>query len=200
MGRRRIDHQLPRIELQIPVFKRFAMEQVHATQQSLEALFHLGTDESRAQVVPRIALDRLRDDPTNTKRGWSFLKDRRDVETLPPSETWLLRRMIGTDWLRDRFCTLDSGRNIVWDLKEGFILLNFSGPCCVFPFRSSASYEPSSLQTHASKYLLYFFRRNNLIGSPSAPHPGRPYRTSVFEVSMPFLYQGLQEHAPRALL
>ena len=26
--------------------------------------------------------------------------------------------MIGTDGLRDRFCALDSGRNITWDLKE----------------------------------------------------------------------------------
>jgi hypothetical protein len=106
------------IELQIPVFKRFAIEQVHATQQSLEALFLLGTDESRDEVVPRIALDRLRDDPTNTTRGWNFLKDRRNAEILPPSETWLLRRVIGMDGLRDRFCTLDSGRNIIWDLKE----------------------------------------------------------------------------------
>ena len=57
------------IELQIPVFKRFAMEQVHATQQSLEALFLLDADESRAEVIPRLALDRLRDDPTNVTRG-----------------------------------------------------------------------------------------------------------------------------------
>ena len=26
--------------------------------------------------------------------------------------------MIGTDGLRDRFCAIDSGRNITWDLKE----------------------------------------------------------------------------------
>jgi hypothetical protein len=75
------------IELQILVFKRFAIEQVHVTQQSLEALFLLDTDETRAEVVPRIALDRLRDDPTNTTRGWSFLKDRRNAEILPLSET-----------------------------------------------------------------------------------------------------------------
>jgi hypothetical protein len=106
------------IELQIPVFKRFVTEQVHDTQQILEALFLLGVDENRAEAVPRIALDRLRDDPTNTTRGWSFLKDRRNAEILPPNETWLLRRVIGTDGLRDRFCTLDSSRNIIWDLKE----------------------------------------------------------------------------------
>jgi hypothetical protein len=100
------------IELQIPVFKRFAMEQVHATQQSLEALFLLDADESRAEVIPRLALDRLRDDPTNVTRGWSFLKDRRNTDILPPSETWLLRRVIRTDGLRDRFCALNSGRNI----------------------------------------------------------------------------------------
>jgi hypothetical protein len=40
------------------------------------------------------------------------------------------------------------------------------------------------LQTHASKYLLYIFRRNNLIGLRSATHPGRPYSPSVCEVSM----------------
>jgi hypothetical protein len=38
------------------------------------------------------------------------------------------------------------------------------------------SNSPSSvtLQTHASKYLLYIFRRNDLIGLQAAPHPGRP--------------------------
>jgi hypothetical protein len=30
------------------------------------------------------------------------------------------------------------------------------------------------LQTHASKYLLYIFRRKNLIGLQAAPLPGRP--------------------------
>jgi superfamily II DNA helicase RecQ len=47
--------------------------------------------------------------------------------------------------------------------------------------------EPESLQTHASKYLLYIFRRNNLIGSRSArrrgdlvsPTVGNAVRTSA---------------------
>lgn len=106
------------IELQIPVFKRFVLQQVHSAQQSLEALFILGADESRAEIVPRMALHKTRDDPTNVTPGWSFLKDQRNVDTLPPGDTWLLQRVIGSDRLRDRFCALDGGRKILWDLKE----------------------------------------------------------------------------------
>ncbi|KAM0689937.1 hypothetical protein Q7P36_008703 [Cladosporium allicinum] len=76
------------IELQIPVFKRFVLQQVQSAQQSLEALFILRTDESRAEIVPRITLHQIRDDPTNVTPGWSFLKDRHGA------------------------------RNIIWDLKE----------------------------------------------------------------------------------
>jgi hypothetical protein len=75
------------IELQIPVLKRFVMDQVYDVQQSLEALFLLGADESRAEVILRIALDRIRDNPTNITRGWSFLKDQCNTDTLPSSET-----------------------------------------------------------------------------------------------------------------
>jgi hypothetical protein len=78
------------IELQIPVFRRFVLQQVQSAQQSLEALFILGTDESRAEIVPRIALHQIRDVPTNVAPGWSFLKDRRNADTIPPGDTWLL--------------------------------------------------------------------------------------------------------------
>jgi hypothetical protein len=60
------------IELQISVFQRFVLRQVQNAQQSLGALFILGTDESRAEIVPRIALHRIRDDPTDVVPGWSF--------------------------------------------------------------------------------------------------------------------------------
>jgi hypothetical protein len=106
------------IELQIPVFKRFVLQQVQSAQQSLEALFIIGTDESRAEIVPRITLHQIRDDPTNVTPGWSFLKDRRNADTIPLGDTWLLQRVIGSERLRDRFCTLDGARNIIWDLKE----------------------------------------------------------------------------------
>lgn len=106
------------IELQIPVFKRFVLQQVQSAQQSLETLFMLGVDESRAEIVPRIALHQIRDDPTNAAPGWSFLKDRRNGDTIPPGDVWLLQRVVGSEKLRDRFCTLDGARHIIWDLKE----------------------------------------------------------------------------------
>lgn len=106
------------IELQIPVFKRFVLQQVQSAQQSLETLFMLGADESRAEIVPRIALHQIRDDPTNVAPGWSFLKDRRNADTIPPGDMWLLQRVVGSEKLRDRFCTLDGARHIIWDLKE----------------------------------------------------------------------------------
>jgi hypothetical protein len=106
------------IELQIPVFERFVLQQVQSAQQSLEALFMLGMDESRAEIVPRIALHQIRDDPTNVAPGWSFLKDRRNADTILLGDTWLLQRVVGSEKLRDRFCTLDGARNIIWNLKE----------------------------------------------------------------------------------
>lgn len=44
------------IELQKPVFKRFVLQ-------------HLGMDENRAEILPRIALHKIRDDPTNVAPG-----------------------------------------------------------------------------------------------------------------------------------
>lgn len=106
------------IKLQIPVFKRFVLQQLHNAQWSLEALFIPGADESRAEIVPRIALHSIRDDPRNVTPGWSFLQDQRNADTLPPGDTWLLQRVIGSDRLRDRSCALDGGRKILWDLKQ----------------------------------------------------------------------------------
>jgi hypothetical protein len=59
------------------------LQQVQSAQQSLEALFILRTDERRAEIVPRIALHQIRDTPTNVAPGWSFLKDRRNADTIP---------------------------------------------------------------------------------------------------------------------
>lgn len=94
------------------------LQQVQSAQQSLEALFLLGIDDTRAEIVPKVALDRIRDDPTNITLGWSFLKDRRNENVLIPGGTWLLQRVIGSERLRDRFCVVDGQRRIIWDLKE----------------------------------------------------------------------------------
>jgi hypothetical protein len=46
------------------------------------------------------------------------LKDRRNADTIPLGDTWLLQRVVGSEKLRDRFCTLDGARNIIWNPKE----------------------------------------------------------------------------------
>ena len=105
------------LELSMPDFRQFVSDLVHKAQRQLEALFLIGVDEDKADVIPRIALDRIRDNPTVTSYGWSFLKDTRNHDVLPPRDTWLLCRILETERLRDQFCALDGHRNVNWDAQ-----------------------------------------------------------------------------------
>ena len=105
------------LELSISVFRQFAYEQVRKAQQQPEELFLLGPDEDRANVVPRIALGRIRDNPTVTTHGWSFLKDKKNHDVLPPRDTWFLWRVLQSERLQDQFCALDVHQTVIWDTK-----------------------------------------------------------------------------------
>ena len=105
------------LELSISVFRQFAYEQVRKAQQQPEELFLLGLDEDRANVVPRIALGRIRDNPTVSTHGWSFLKDKKNHDVLPPRDTWLLWRVLQSERLQDQFCALDVHQTVIWDTK-----------------------------------------------------------------------------------
>lgn len=91
---------------------------MHKAQRQLETLFLLGRDEERAEVVPRVALHRIHDNPTVVTQGWNFTKDNRNEDTLPSGDTWLMRRVLHLDRLRDRFCSVRGCQGVEWDSRE----------------------------------------------------------------------------------
>ena len=64
----------------------------------LHKLLLVYQEEDREAVVPKISLRSLRDDPTISIPGWSFLKDTRN-EGLKGYDRWLLNRVAHLDWL-----------------------------------------------------------------------------------------------------
>lgn len=87
------------IELSIASFRDFIVQMVQKGQDQLSTLFLLGANEERIEVVPRLALHRLRDNPAMTASGWSFLNDPRNKEVLSCEEDWLLQRVLRSDRL-----------------------------------------------------------------------------------------------------
>jgi hypothetical protein len=84
--------------------REFVAGQVSRAQAELAGLFLLHEEEAREEVVPRLALHELQDDPTNNTRGWNFLRDPRTRKALPvQGDRWLLDRVLGADWLREEF-------------------------------------------------------------------------------------------------
>jgi hypothetical protein len=119
------DQTLSYKELQLSMsgFRQFIAKQVELAQAELEGLFLLHEEEMREQVVPRLTLYELRDDPTNNQRGWNFLKDSRTRAALPTTgERWLLDRVLETSWLRDEFlelCRISQEDHVLW--REGVV-------------------------------------------------------------------------------
>jgi hypothetical protein len=71
-------------------------------QSQLHKLLLVHPDEAREAVIPTISLRSLKDDPTISQPGWSFLKDPRNT-MLQGHERWLLNRVANTDWLQEEF-------------------------------------------------------------------------------------------------
>jgi hypothetical protein len=95
-------------------FQQFIRTEVTLAQAELEQLFLLHPEDRREDVVPQLVLHSLQDDPTNYRRGWSFLQDRRNREALTTTtprgerdlgggERWLLNRVLSHAWLREEF-------------------------------------------------------------------------------------------------
>jgi hypothetical protein len=101
--------------------RQFIMVQVSWAQVELAGLFLLHKDEAREEVVPRLALHELQDDPTNNTWGWNFLRDARTWKALlTPGDHWLLDRVLGVDWLREEFlevCQIRLADEVLW--QEG---------------------------------------------------------------------------------
>lgn len=91
------------LELQLSRFRSFVASQVKVAQLLLEGLFMLHPEEKREDIVPPIRLHLVRDDPTVVDNGWNFLHDDRNRNSLPNQSTWLLRRVLDNEWLRDDF-------------------------------------------------------------------------------------------------
>jgi hypothetical protein len=98
--------------------RSFVAAQVRKAQKELEGLLLLHTDEKREDVVPTFFLHRLQDDPSNSQKGWNFLKDPRNADQLQEGgERWLLDRVLENDWLRDEMLHFTKESQIHWNRK-----------------------------------------------------------------------------------
>ncbi|THC87114.1 hypothetical protein EYZ11_013440 [Aspergillus tanneri] len=105
-----------KLRLTMAGLRRFVRTEISLAQAALEQLFLLHEEESRAAVVPTLALHKLQDDPVNNQRGWNFLQDRRNRAVLPTTgERWLLDRVLAADWLREEFVQVRAtDAEVVW--------------------------------------------------------------------------------------
>lgn len=104
------------LQLSMTGLRRFVRTQVELAQWDLEQLFLLGEDDQREGVIPVLPLDKLTDDPVNNKRGWNFLKDKRNRAVLPTSgEQWLLHRVLTEASLRTEYTFIDEhDSQVIW--------------------------------------------------------------------------------------
>lgn len=84
------------LELSMVDFKEFVATQVKQAQSELEQLFLIHSDETREDVIPAFKLRDLKDDPTESAKGWNFCKDPRNKHVLPEGKRWMLDRVLST--------------------------------------------------------------------------------------------------------
>ena len=80
------------------VLRKFISHKVEIAQGQLHELLLVNPEENWEDIVPALALCTLKDDPTITEPGWSFLKDPCNT-ALHGHEQWLLNRVANTNWL-----------------------------------------------------------------------------------------------------
>jgi hypothetical protein len=103
------------LELNMTDFKKFVATQVAQTQSELEQLFLIHNDEQREDVIPAFELRDLKDDPTESAKGWSFCEDPRNKGVLPEGKRWMLDRVLEADALRSEFVEVrKKDSKIVW--------------------------------------------------------------------------------------
>ena len=114
-------------------FRQFIRIEIDLAQVELEQLFLLHEEEVREEVIPPLKLHELLDDPTNNRRGWSFLEDPRNRAALSTTtisgehvvrggERWLLDRVLGLGWLREEFLEarmVGTDQKVLW--HEGVV-------------------------------------------------------------------------------
>lgn len=98
----------------VGALRDFVASQVGRAQRDLEHLLLLRPAERRDEVVPSVALHRLRDDHSNTEKGWNFLQDDRNSDQLRDGNDWLLNGVFDNDWLMDEMLSLTQDRQVLW--------------------------------------------------------------------------------------
>jgi hypothetical protein len=83
-------------------FRGFVKTMVGQAKSRLEKLFLLKPGESFSNIVPAPRLFAIKDNPSESKAGWSFLLDQRNNHLFDGS-TWLVDRILGNEELMVRF-------------------------------------------------------------------------------------------------
>jgi hypothetical protein len=100
--------------LSMTALRDFVAGQVKRAQRDLEDLLLLHHEECRDDVVPRVALHHLKDDHSNSQKGWNFLQDPRNADQLQGGNDWLFNRVLDNDWLRDEMLSLTEEHQVNW--------------------------------------------------------------------------------------
>lgn len=75
-------------------------------------------DERREDIIPTFELRNLKDDPTQNRKGWSFINDPRNQNVLLNGKRWILNRVLNADGLRNEFVeVLKKDSKVVWKLS-----------------------------------------------------------------------------------
>jgi hypothetical protein len=90
------------LKFSIAALKQFVRQQVNLAQDQLQQLLLIHAEEAREEVVPILRLHDLKDDPSLSRLGQSFLTDPRNV-ALQGYDRWLLNRALKHNWLQDEF-------------------------------------------------------------------------------------------------
>jgi hypothetical protein len=90
------------LKLSMAGLKQFVRQQVDQAQDQLQQLLLIHAEETREDVVPMLRLQDLRDDPSLSRPGQSFLTDPRNA-SLQGYDRWLLNRVLKHSWLQDQF-------------------------------------------------------------------------------------------------
>ncbi|KAF3031175.1 hypothetical protein E8E12_000438 [Didymella heteroderae] len=110
--------------LEMIALRDFVASQVKRAQRDLEDLLLLHPEECRDEVVPRVALHRLKDDHSNSQKGWNFLQDPRNADQLRSGDDWLFNRVLDNDSLRDEMLSLTEEQQVNW--KKNAVQAYFS--------------------------------------------------------------------------
>jgi len=97
-------------------FKQLVRHQVEQARVQMNQLLYMRPDGTRGELGINFRMNHLVDNAAESCIGWNFLQDTRNLEgELPNREDWLLERVIGNDWLRDKFMAFGETGTVVWN-------------------------------------------------------------------------------------